>query len=212
MKTSERILMVSLTLFNTHGEPNVSSVDIANELGISPGNLYYHFKGKDSIISSLFEMYRQRMSKILLAPNKENLSLEEFFYYLLMILETSNLFIFLYRNPTELSEKYPQVARGLARILSTKKKVFQQCIQSFANQQQLKGDRMQQQQMVELIGLVCTQSPNYHLMLGEDITEGNYVYGSLAIILFALAPYMNIDKEVYQELYHSIISQQLKTE
>ncbi|MCP4274238.1 MAG: TetR/AcrR family transcriptional regulator [Gammaproteobacteria bacterium] len=212
MKTSERILMISLTLFNSHGEPNVSSVDIANELDISPGNLYYHFKGKDTIVSSLFEMYRQRMSKILLAPNKENLSMDEFFYYLLMILETSNLFIFLYRNPTELSEKYPQVARGLARILSTKKNVFQQCIQSFANQQQLKGDRMQQQQMVELIGLVCTQSPNYHLMLGEDITEGNYVYGSLAIILFALAPYMNIDKEVYQELYHSIISQQLKTE
>ncbi len=212
MKTSERILMVSLTLFNTHGEPNVSSVDIANELDISPGNLYYHFKGKDSIVSSLFEMYRQRMSKILLAPNKDNLSLEEFFYYLLMILETSNLFIFLYRNPTELSEKYPRVAKGLGRILSTKKKVFQQCIQSFANQQQLKGDRMQQQQMVELIGLVCTQSPNYHLMLGEDITEGNYVYGSLAIILFALAPYMNIDKAVYQELYQSIVSQQLKNE
>ncbi len=204
--------MVSLTLFNTHGEPNVSSVDIANELDISPGNLYYHFKGKDTIVSSLFEMYRQRMSKILLAPNKENLSMDEFFYYLLLILETSNLFIFLYRNPTELSEKYPHVARGLGRILSTKKKVYQQCIQSFASQQQLKGDRMQQQQMVELIGLVCTQSPNYHLMLGEDITEGNYVYGSLAIILFALAPYMNIDKEVYQELYHSIISQQLKTE
>jgi len=212
MKTSERILMVSLTLFNTHGEPNVSSVDIANELDISPGNLYYHFKGKDSIISSLFEMYRQRMSKILLAPNKEKLSLDEFFYYLLMILETSNLFIFLYRNPTELSEKYPQVAKGLGRILSTKKKVFQQCIQSFADQQQLKGDRMQQLQMVELIGLVCTQSPNYHLMLGEDITEGNYVYGSLAIILFALAPYMNIEKEVYQELYQSIISQQLRAE
>ncbi len=77
MKTSERILMVSLTLFNTHGEPNVSSVDIANELDISPGNLYYHFKGKDTIVSSLFEMYRQRMSKILLAPNKENLSMEE---------------------------------------------------------------------------------------------------------------------------------------
>jgi len=211
MKTSERILMVSLTLFNTHGEPNVSSVDIANEMDISPGNLYYHFKGKDTIISSLFEMYRQRMSKILLAPNKEDLSLDDFFYYLLMILETSNLFIFLYRNPTELSEKYPQVAKGLNRMLSTKKKVFQQCIESFSKQQKLFGDAAQQQQMVELIGLVCTQSPNYHLMLGEDITEGNYVYGSLAIILFALAPYMNIDKEVYQDLYQSITSQQLKS-
>ena len=211
MKTSERILMVSLTLFNTHGEPNVSSVDIANEMDISPGNLYYHFKGKETIISSLFEMYRQRMSKILLAPNKEDLSLDDFFYYLLMILETSNLFIFLYRNPTELSEKYPQVAKGLSRMLSAKKKVFQQCIESFTKQQKLFGDKAQQQQMVELIGLVCTQSPNYHLMLGEDITEGNYVYGSLAIILFALAPYMNIDKEIYQDLHQSITSQQLKS-
>ena len=85
MKTADRILLISLELFNQHGEANISSVDIAMELDISPGNLYYHFKGKEIIISSLFEMYQVTMNKILRAPENEALSLEEFFYYLLLI-------------------------------------------------------------------------------------------------------------------------------
>jgi len=210
MKTSERILLISLDLFNQHGEPNVSSVDIANELDISPGNLYYHFKGKEIIISTLFDMYKKRMGKILLAPDDENLSIEEFFYYLLLILETSHLFLFLYRNPTEIAEKYPHVAKGLSRILSAKQKVFQICIETFVNQGMLLGDKTQQQRMVDLIGLVCTQSPNYHLLLGNNINDGDYVYSSLATILFALAPYMNIEKEAFEELHRSITAQHLK--
>mgnify|MGYP006189992069 CR=1 FL=1 len=52
MKTRDRILEVSLLLFNEEGESGLSSVDIANALEISPGNLYYHFKGKDAIIDN----------------------------------------------------------------------------------------------------------------------------------------------------------------
>ncbi len=65
--------------------------------------------------------------------------------------------------------------------------------------------------MIELIGLICTQSPNYHLLLGDDIIDGNYVYSSLATLLFALAPYLNLDEEVYDKLHQSIFTHQFKS-
>ncbi len=205
MKTADRILLVSLELFNQHGEANVSSVDIATELDISPGNLYYHFKGKESIISGLFTLYQQKMNKILLTPEVEQLTIEEFFYYLLLIFDASHMFRFLYRNPAEISEKYPTVAKGFRRMLASKEKVFRRCIDTFGQQNKLIGDNSQKTQMVELIGLIGTQAPNYKLLKGEDINAGSYIQQSLATILFALAPYMNIDQEAYEELHQSIL-------
>ena len=57
MKTAERILITATRLFNDLGERNVTASDIALELDISPGNLYYHYKGKDSILSAIFSRF-----------------------------------------------------------------------------------------------------------------------------------------------------------
>ena len=59
MKTRDRILECALALFNQEGEPNVSTLEIANELGISPGNLYYHFHGKEPLVLELFERFQR---------------------------------------------------------------------------------------------------------------------------------------------------------
>ena len=52
-----RIIDAALELFNEHGERSISTNHIANHLGISPGNLYYHFSNKDKIIIQLFKRY-----------------------------------------------------------------------------------------------------------------------------------------------------------
>lgn len=55
MTTREKILDTALTLFNNEGTASVSTNHIAEAAGISPGNLYYHFKNKEEIIRELFE-------------------------------------------------------------------------------------------------------------------------------------------------------------
>ena len=75
MKTKDRILQYSLQLFNEEGEQNVTPVDIANVLEISPGNLYYHFKGKDPIIHQLFLDFEEEFRMVLHAPIDKPLEL-----------------------------------------------------------------------------------------------------------------------------------------
>lgn len=52
--TVKNILETARKLFNSTGTSKISTNHIAKEAGISPGNLYYHFKNKEEIIRSLF--------------------------------------------------------------------------------------------------------------------------------------------------------------
>ena len=51
----ELILTAALKLFNEQGSHKVTTNHIAKAIGISPGNLYYHFKNKEHIIRELLE-------------------------------------------------------------------------------------------------------------------------------------------------------------
>lgn len=53
-KTKTKILAIALKLFNEKGIAQVSLRTISNEMGISPGNLTYHFKKREDIIETLY--------------------------------------------------------------------------------------------------------------------------------------------------------------
>ena len=54
MTTRERIIEKAIELFNASGTKAVTTNHIAAAMGISPGNLYYHFRNKEEIIRAIF--------------------------------------------------------------------------------------------------------------------------------------------------------------
>jgi len=53
-RTKNRIMETAIELFNEKGTGGVTTNHIAAAMGISPGNLYYHFRNKEEIIRAIF--------------------------------------------------------------------------------------------------------------------------------------------------------------
>ena len=116
-QTRQRILDASLVMFNAQGEPNVTTNHIADELEISPGNLYYHFRNKDDIIEQLFAVYEQRMDAALAAPDGRLPGLEDVWLQLHLVFECIWDYRFLYRDLVDILSRNRRLRMRFARIL-----------------------------------------------------------------------------------------------
>ena len=65
MKTKDKIIATAINLFNIHGTKAISTNHIAKEMGISPGNLYYHFRSKNDIIRSISDNFSNELGSAL---------------------------------------------------------------------------------------------------------------------------------------------------
>ena len=119
-RTRERILETALKLFNNFGEPNVTTTVIADEMEISPGNLYYHFHSKDEIVNALFADYEKEIEPLLTAPGSRPQGTEDIWLFLHLLFETIWKFRFFYRDINDLLTRNRLVETHFQRILEHK--------------------------------------------------------------------------------------------
>jgi len=126
-RTAERILEVTLDLFNRFGEPNVSTTLISAELRISPGNLYYHYPAKDELINALFDRYEKALNELL--PAAEQVAhVEDAWLFLHMLFELVWANRFLYRDLNDLLSKNRRLEMHFQTVLQNKGRAMQQLI------------------------------------------------------------------------------------
>ena len=119
-RTRERILETALALFNEFGEPNVTTQLISDDMGISPGNLYYHFHNKDEIIESLFADFERGIEETLTAPVRRPPNVEDIWLFLHLVFEGIWKFRFLYRDINELLSRNRMLETHFKRIVAHK--------------------------------------------------------------------------------------------
>ena len=123
-RTAERILEVTLELFNRFGEPNVSTTLISAELNISPGNLYYHYPAKDELINSLFDRYEKSLRELLQASDQVR-NVEDAWLLFHMLFELIWQYRFLYRDLNDLLSKNRRLETHFQFVLRDKNQAIQ---------------------------------------------------------------------------------------
>jgi AcrR family transcriptional regulator len=118
-RTAERILEVTLALFNRFGEPNVSTTLISAELNISPGNLYYHYPAKDELINALFDRFERSLNELLGASDDVR-DVEDAWFFLHTLFELIWQYRFLYRDLNDLLSKNRRLETHFQSVLKNK--------------------------------------------------------------------------------------------
>ena len=216
MKTRDRILHTSLALFNEEGEAHTTTIDIANEMDISPGNLYYHFKGKDEIIAELFQQYELALSSTLTAPIEQPLSadrtnVENNWYYLYVVMEEMYQYRFLYHNLDDILARYPDIRRGFKRLIQLKRAALFAICQTLLQQAVIDARDQQLLGLVDNMTLTLTFWFNYDQLLHDERAPQVTIHQGVLQLLTMVAPYLGEDQLNFyrdcEDIYTSMLEQ-----
>lgn len=109
MGTKDRILEKALELFNEKGISSVSSKHISDALGISYGNLCYHFPRKDDIILQLYLNMQTRVDEQFKNIEQEVLNFEFMLPKLRVLFEEIYRYKFIYLGITKVVRHFDYI-------------------------------------------------------------------------------------------------------
>ncbi|MBL8519280.1 MAG: TetR/AcrR family transcriptional regulator [Betaproteobacteria bacterium] len=196
-RTRERILATSLELFNQRGETNVTTGHIADELNISPGNLYYHFRNKDEIIHHLFADFEKSID---IAPNPITdaaSAMEDLWLYLHLMFERIWAYRFLYRNLNDLLARDAKLKSHFNIIVAHKRTAIVGLCRSLVSVKAMKAAEPEIRALTENVLVIATFWLNYeHLSAPRlnraqtETMQSEHLSRGVAQVMALIAPFM----------------------
>ncbi|MEL6244201.1 MAG: TetR/AcrR family transcriptional regulator [Pseudomonadota bacterium] len=191
MRTRDRILETSLDLFNDEGETEQTAVDIANALDISPGNLYYHFKGKDAIIRALFDNFETEMKTILRGSRGRIASLEDNWVYTYIILEEIYDFRFFFRALSVLLDRYPDLATRFRALLAEMRNTIEDILDGLQTADLIEIDPRLRDPLIDQLISTMVFWLSRSALTQSDADERTLIHRTVFEAMALVVPYMD---------------------
>jgi AcrR family transcriptional regulator len=207
-RTRERILETALRLFNEYGEPGVTTTAIADEMNISPGNLYYHYHSKDKIVEALFLAYRDEIERTLAAPERRPVHAEDVWLFLHLVFESIHKYRFLYRDINELVSSHRVLETQFKRILAHKKRTAVDILQGLVQAGEMTAGPMDVEALAVNMTVLATYWLSYEFARDPRSKEESRALARGAFHVISLAaPYLATRE---RELFDNLAQRYLK--
>jgi AcrR family transcriptional regulator len=203
-RTRDRILELSLRLFNEFGEPSITTTVIAEEMSISSGNLYYHFRNKDDIVNSLFAQFEAEIGRMLAVPADRRPNIEDVWLYLHLTFELVWRYRFFYRDLSDLLSRNRKLELHFKQILAHKIKVARQLCLGLRSDNALEANDLEIDALATNIVVVATYWLSYEYVLNpRKYTEQQAMAEALARgcyqVLSLIGPYLRGETQLLFE-------------
>lgn len=203
LKTKERILQLSLQLFNERGERSVTTNHIAAELNMSPGNLYYHFRNKNEIIKELMQQYQKQTLEMLALPEDRLLDANDKVRYFQVLSSQLWAYRFLHRDVYHLIENHEDFRRMYPDFANKVMQQGQKIYKAFVAAGLMEMTDSEIEALTINLWIVLTNWTNFLYMSGHlsdsNQLEEKWVWQALRQMLFLEGAYLRGESRVVYE-------------
>ena len=199
-RTKERILEVSLAMFNSFGEPNVTTNAIADEMNISPGNLYYHYRSKDEIVTKIFAQFERELDELFAMGKDRPANVEDTWFWLHLLFEKIWKYRFIYRDLNDLLSKNRIIETHFKTILQNAQKNTERLMLEMRSINELKATDGEVRAVATNLVMVTTYWHSYsYVMNPRKLDEANAMGQGVFQVMVLLAPYLEGDARLLFE-------------
>jgi len=122
--TKEKILQTALKLFNRDGLSKVTLRVIAGEMGISQGNLNYHYKKREQIIEALYEQLVTTIDHALSAEKEKKMTLASLLRITTIIMDSFYQYRFFFLDFVQIMRSHERIKLHYLKLSEQRRREF----------------------------------------------------------------------------------------